>query len=335
MSTARALAAAPEQCRDARRGLAFYVAKMASWSPSVPLVAKSERFMPLVAARGATSTEGRTDSSAPQTEVPFRGECSDTTGRETRRPHRRNGDVLVAGSRLVRVNAAGAPEHIDTIGTEIPATTFPPTLKSSVSLAITANTSLSRLSPASTVAVYNGEGIVGDARPVTSTSGDTASSVPKSLKLNASCSQARRGLRWYVRVTEGWRVRMGARGQALPPQVGAAASCSRVRQLAKAWRAKARNARLRYERWYEHEYAWWKWLPDKFARVGACETGYGKRPGSWTWDSGTYVSAFGIYRPAYEAYHRWTGHNSPREQYEVAAAIQSRYGWGAWGCGGA
>lgn len=98
---------------------------------------------------------------------------------------------------------------------------------------------------------------------------------------------------------------------------------------------KAVAAHREWNRWFRYQYAWSEWLPDKFARVGACETGYGKRPGSWTWDSGTYVSAFGIYRPAYEAYHRWTGSNTPREQFEVAAAIQARFGWGAWGCGGA
>jgi hypothetical protein len=109
--------------------------------------------------------------------------------------------------------------------------------------------------------------------------------------------------------------------------------------------ARAHSALLALRLRYRFEYDWRRWLPDKFARVGACETGYGQRPGSWTWDTrqfdaqghfvGGYVSAFGIYAPAYEAFHRWTGLNTPREQYEVAAAIHERYGWGAWGCGGA
>jgi len=108
-------------------------------------------------------------------------------------------------------------------------------------------------------------------------------------------------------------------------------------------RAKAANAHRAYDRWYAHEWNWQSWLPDKFARVGACETGYGKKPGSWTWDSGTYVSAFGIYRPAYAQFARITGTptwdepgaRTPREQYTVASAIQARFGWGAWGCSGA
>jgi hypothetical protein len=138
-------------------------------------------------------------------------------------------------------------------------------------------------------------------------------------------------VRFYSRRLNEWRVKMGA------GQSGYANQRPRTcpRYLAHVLQRKAHAARLAYGRWHREQYEWWRWLPDKFARVGACETGYGKRPGDWTWDSGTYVSAFGIYRPAYEAYHRWTGHNTPHEQFEVAAAIQARFGWGAWGCGGA
>lgn len=92
-------------------------------------------------------------------------------------------------------------------------------------------------------------------------------------------------------------------------------------------------------------------MPDKYARVGACETGYGRRPGNWHWDSGRYVSAFGIIRVAYNSFahqlgflgwddldgktHQRHGLDAPpREQYLVAKAIHDRYGWSAWGCGG-
>ena len=150
------------------------------------------------------------------------------------------------------------------------------------------------------------------------------------------CS-ARRAVKFYAGRLAYWRDRMGA-----AQRQGRFATASRSvrirgcpRYLAHILQRKAYALRKAYARWVDYQWNWEAWLPDKFARVGACETGYGKRPGSWTWDSGTYVSAFGIYRPAYEAYHRWTGHNTPREQYEVAAAIQARFGWGAWGCGGA
>jgi len=160
------------------------------------------------------------------------------------------------------------------------------------------------------------------------------------------CPSARRAVIYYGRRLTQWRAKMGVPARTAARQSSAVTSrlgCPRY--LAHVLQRKARAARLAYERWYEHEWHWQAWLPDKFARLGACETGYGKRPGLWTWDTrqfdaqghfvGGYVSAFGIYAPAYEAYHRWTGRNTPREQYEVAAAIQARFGWGAWGCGGA
>ncbi len=102
------------------------------------------------------------------------------------------------------------------------------------------------------------------------------------------------------------------------------------RYLAHVLQRKARAARRAYDNWYFHEWRWDHWLPAKYYRVARCETGV-----RWDWDSGTYVSAFGIIRVAYEWYHPWTGRNSPREQYEVAAAIQRRFGWSAWGCGSA
>ncbi len=143
-------------------------------------------------------------------------------------------------------------------------------------------------------------------------------------------------MRFYVRRIAFWRSRMGAAGIASLAGRGHRSRCPQY--LARVLQGKAYGLRIAYGRWLDYQYAWWKWLPDKFRRVGHCETGStagGTAAGNWHWDSGTYVSAFGIYRPAYEAYHHWTGRNTPREQYEVAAAIQESYGWGAWGCGGA
>jgi hypothetical protein len=160
-----------------------------------------------------------------------------------------------------------------------------------------------------------------------------------------TCRAARKGLAYYQRQVRHWRSKMGTGGflrDAGRTQSIRRASCPRLRYLANLWRTKAIVARQNYEQW-SYEWEWQRWLPDKFARVGACETGYGKRPGSWTWDSGTYVSAFGIYRPAYAQFARsigqpaWddAGVRTPRQQYLVASAIQRRFGWGAWGCGGA
>jgi len=152
-----------------------------------------------------------------------------------------------------------------------------------------------------------------------------------------NCPGVRKAVRFYQRRYAEHRAKMGA------PSSEPAALTRCPRYVLHVWVRKAAAARKAYERWLEYHWHWQEWLPDKFARVGACETGYGKRPGSWTWDSGTYVSAFGIYRPAYAQFARYLGlptwddpgRRSPREQYLVARAIQQRYSWSAWGCGSA
>lgn len=164
------------------------------------------------------------------------------------------------------------------------------------------------------------------------------------------CTSARRAYRWYVSWEREWRQRMGAgppggaqvrreRPDNAPATVGKqpGRSCSWIRRAASLRRARARQARRAYERWFA--YAWEAWLPAKFKRVAICETGYNGAP-RWDWDSGVYVSAFGIIRSAYRDFahqlglRSWdeSGIRSPREQYRVAAAIQARYSWNAWGC---
>lgn len=152
------------------------------------------------------------------------------------------------------------------------------------------------------------------------------------------CAGSNRAIDYYRRVVRDTLERIG------PVDLPARRwwGCESARRRAVEWRAKARRARTVVEKWLADQYAWERWLPDKFARVGACETGYGQRPGNWAHDSGTYVSAFGIIRSAYDDFsHRlgypgWDeGGRTPRQQYEVAAAIEAAYGWSAWGCGGA
>ncbi len=161
--------------------------------------------------------------------------------------------------------------------------------------------------------------------------GEPLSATPSPVKAAPEhCPSVIAAVRFYSRRLNEWKVRMGA-GSTLKPR--RLTACPRY--LAKTLRAKSYAAHKAYDRWLEHEYAWWKWLPDKFRRVGRCETGGtsgATSAGNWHWDSGTYVSAFGIIRAAFPT---WNGHNSPREQYEVAASIQRRYGWSAWGCGNA
>ncbi len=175
---------------------------------------------------------------------------------------------------------------------------------------------------------------------------------PQARELTASprvapekCS-ARRAVRYYSRRINKWRGKMGTR--VLEPRAIADHRLARCpHYLAHLLKRKSRITRLAYLKWNRDQYSWWLWLPDKFARVGACETGYGRKPGSWTWDSGTYVSFAGIIRGGFNQFagyvgvHGWPDKKhpgpipTPREQYEVAAAIQARFGWGAWGCGGA
>ena len=86
------------------------------------------------------------------------------------------------------------------------------------------------------------------------------------------------------------------------------------------------------------QYRWQVWLPDKWQRIGACETGYGKRPGRWNWNSGTYQGAFGFYHGSWDQFkpYPWWPREaylaSPWQQYRTALAIHARYGFSGWGC---
>lgn len=86
------------------------------------------------------------------------------------------------------------------------------------------------------------------------------------------------------------------------------------------------------------QWKWQVWLPDKWQRIGACETGYGKRPGDWTWNSGTYQGAFGFYHGSWDQFKPvswWPDEAylaSPWQQYQTALAIWRRFGFSGWGC---
>lgn len=156
-----------------------------------------------------------------------------------------------------------------------------------------------------------------------------------------ACRAARRALAYYRERERSWRAKMGAAVAHRPPPPR---GCPRY--LARVARMRARAARVRYERWWHYHYAWREWLPDKWQRIGACETGYGRRPGQWTWNSGTYQGAFGFHRGSWDAFHPHADPKAgpypaeaylatPRQQYEVALAIWRRYGFSGWGCRGA
>ena len=159
------------------------------------------------------------------------------------------------------------------------------------------------------------------------------------------CVGAQKAIGYFRRAYTATRARMGLSGAVPRVWYG----CQVARRRAVEWREKAAEARGELDRWIEYHYEWWKWLPDKWQRVGACETGYGKRPGNWTWDSGTYVSAFGIFRPGYADDAHRIGNLSwdetkrelgrlptPREQYAAAMShYRAHGGFSGWGCRGA
>jgi hypothetical protein len=133
---------------------------------------------------------------------------------------------------------------------------------------------------------------------------------------------------------------MGASTHTAP----AARGCPRY--LAHVLQRKAYAARKAYERWHAYHYDWPTWLPDKWQRIGACETGYGRRPGNWRHSNSSYEGAFGFALSSWDAftphaerkagpYPRNAYLATPRQQYEVALAIWRAYGFSGWGCRGA
>ena len=186
----------------------------------------------------------------------------------------------------------------------------------------------------------------------------------KRLGLSATSCSARKAVAFYQARVRYWAHKMGAvapRARTTASE-GARPAKNRPRQfepaacpryLARVFRAKAHAARVRYEAWREYNFHWQAWLPAKHQRVAACETGHqgGSGPGGsrWDWDSGSYVSAFGIYRDGYaddahrignlswdETIRRLGRLPTPREQMQAVDSHRAAHGgWSGWGCRGA
>jgi hypothetical protein len=168
------------------------------------------------------------------------------------------------------------------------------------------------------------------------------------------CKSAARAIRHYKRVTQDWQHQRNAiTGSAKLARKVKWPNCARAVKAAQEWVARAVAARRAYWTLFAYEYDWRAWMPTKHQRVAACETGHqggtGPEGASWTWDSGRYVSAFGIYRSGYDAdahrvgnlgwdetlarLHRYA---TPREQMQAADSHRAANGgWGGWGCRGA
>jgi len=155
-----------------------------------------------------------------------------------------------------------------------------------------------------------------------------------------NCPGVRHAVRFYQRRANEHRAKMGA-----PVSVPAALTrCPRY--ILHVSVRKARAARRAYERWHVYHWRWDLWLPSKWQRIGACETGYGRRPGNWRHSNSSYEGAFGFAKSSWDGFKgsadpkagpypadAWQA--TPRQQYEVALAIWRAYGFSGWGCKGA
>ena len=154
---------------------------------------------------------------------------------------------------------------------------------------------------------------------------------------------ARKGLRFYTSRLNYWRSRVGAGASFGKTVLQHRPKGACPRYLAKLMRSKARAARWEYIRWHAYHWDWWKWLPSKWQRIGACETGYGRRPGNWRHSNSSYEGAFGFAKSSWDSFKyradpkagpypadAWQA--TPRQQYEVALAIYRAYGLSGWGC---
>ena len=84
-----------------------------------------------------------------------------------------------------------------------------------------------------------------------------------------------------------------------------------------------------------NEWNWQAWLPDKWRRIGICETQL-----NWQHYNSSYEGAFGFATSSWDAfkpagYPDHASQATPWQQYQVALAIYKRYGFSGWGCRGA
>lgn len=152
------------------------------------------------------------------------------------------------------------------------------------------------------------------------------------------CTDSQRAITYYRRAYTTHRQTM--RATPAVPRVWYH-TCEVVRRRAAQWRERATLARGQAIAWNNYHYNWRQWLPDNWARLGACETGYGRRPGNFRHANSRFVSAFGISRSIYDRDARHAGvpawndsqPPTPREQYEAAKGHYALFGDG-WTCPG-
>lgn len=147
------------------------------------------------------------------------------------------------------------------------------------------------------------------------------------------CPGAIRAVVFYRHAYNSWQQKM-ERAPVTDPIIW---RCAHLRKAVGRWQDRAQAA---HRRWVQ-EYDWQLWLPDKWQRVGACETGYGRRPGNWHHQNAGYVSAFGISRRAYDedaAFYGqppWNDQRNPTPHQQYLAALGHAHlhgGLSGWGC---
>jgi len=153
------------------------------------------------------------------------------------------------------------------------------------------------------------------------------------------CPGVRKALRFYTKRWQHWTtLRTGAMSRATRVSPGEA-SCPRY--LLKIRKLKAAAAHREWNRYFHYHYAWSEWLPDKWRRIGICETGL-----NWRHSNSSYEGAFGFALSSWDSFVPFADRKAgpypanaylatPRQQYEVALAIWRRYGLSGWGCRGA
>ncbi len=80
------------------------------------------------------------------------------------------------------------------------------------------------------------------------------------------------------------------------------------------------------------QWNWQAWLPDKWRRIGICETGL-----NWQHYNSGYQGAFGFATSSWDAfknrgYPEDANQATPWQQYQTALNIYNRYGLSGWGC---
>ena len=80
------------------------------------------------------------------------------------------------------------------------------------------------------------------------------------------------------------------------------------------------------------QWNWAAWLPDKWRRIGVCETQL-----NWRHSNSSYQGAFGFAISSWDGFKNagypdeaWQA--TPWQQYQVALNIYARYGLSGWGC---